>query len=90
MIQIKFFMCILATAQDCTGNDVRLVDGFVGDGSDGRVEVCLNGQWSGICDSQWDTNDAIVICSQIGFPTTSETQIHVGSVNFMLASTEDI
>ena len=33
---------------------------------EGRVEVCLEGQWGSICDNNWTTSDAAVICRQIG------------------------
>ena len=62
----------------CSGNDVKLVDGF--SGSDGRVEVCVNGEWSGICDYEWDVNDALVICRQYGLATASETFIKINLV----------
>ena len=33
----------------------------------GRVEVCLAGSWGLICHNEWDDNDAIVVCRQLGY-----------------------
>ena len=33
----------------------------------GRVEVCVEGRYSSICDDVWDYEDASVVCRQLGF-----------------------
>ena len=35
---------------------------------EGNVEVCINGAWSVICDSGWGNTDALVACTQAGYP----------------------
>ena len=49
----------------CNDGDVRLVGGR--SDNEGRVEVCLNHAWGTVCDSSWGTEEANVVCHQLGF-----------------------
>ena len=59
--------------QACSGPDdagnIRLVDGT--SIQEGRLEVCSNGKWMTVCDSNFNVADALVVCRQLGLSTPS-------------------
>ena len=47
---------------------MRLVGGASGE--EGRVEVCLSGQWGTVCNSDWERSNAPhIICRDLGYQT---------------------
>ena len=59
----------LNTGPVCNETDIRLING-AGPAS-GTLQICLDGRWGLVCSDSWDTNDAAVVCRQLGFPNTS-------------------
>ena len=66
---IILYLC----ADPCDENDVRLVDG--NQKSNGRLEVCIHGQWGSVCETGFDEVDAQVVCRELGFLAESKNDI---------------
>ena len=49
----------------CSSGAIRLTGGRVP--NEGRVEVCVSGQWGTVCDDSFGTVDIRVVCRQLGF-----------------------
>ena len=39
---------------------------------EGRVEVCMDGQWRAVCGSGWANGEAGLICSRMGYASSGE------------------
>ena len=57
-----------ANLAQCHEGDVRLQGGRTR--SEGRVELCVKNIWTPVCDRNWGTKEAKVVCSQLGSPDT--------------------
>jgi hypothetical protein len=63
-------MMSIVDAPTCTvleEGDMRLVDGV--SMYQGRIEVCKNGEWGTVCRNNWNNQEAMVVCRQLGFHT---------------------
>ena len=74
---------------NCTEGSVRL---FGSTARNGTVQVCVNQTWGSICDRNWNSQDALVICRQFGFTTFGTTSsfdvvLHIAAcLGFILQS----
>ena len=55
----------------CCDGSVRLSGGTVS--NEGRVELCVSGQWKTVCDNNWSMNEARVVCRQLGYSDRGDT-----------------
>ena len=55
----------------CTEREVRLVEGV--SRLEGRVEFCKDSQWGIICQTNWENQDARVVCRQLGYSVAGMT-----------------
>ena len=54
----------------CTTGQLRLAGGSIP--NEGRVEICMNNVWGTVCDDSLSSNDATVVCRQLGYSTQGE------------------
>ena len=58
---------LMLSIVECNDSDVRLFH-FDGDNeNEGRVEFCRSGRWTLVCNDFWDSDDATVLCRQLGY-----------------------
>ena len=51
-------------AGNCSDGALRLIGGS--NSLEGRVEICINNAWGTVCDDSFSSDDAQVVCTQLG------------------------
>lgn len=88
-------LIIIVGGEACTAEgEVRLVnasiftlDTIVVLESEGKVQLCRNGEWGYICSNTWDAADAKVVCRQLNQESGCESNQYLtacGITNFIL------
>lgn len=53
------------TYEPCEDGDVRLRDGT--NHLDGRLEICINDAWGTVCENEFTSDEARIVCAKLGF-----------------------
>ena len=61
-------MCVAYAVNDgCQEGSVELRSGY--GRREGTVEICVSGVLGSVCEHNWDSRDADVVCGMMGLPT---------------------
>lgn len=66
MLHLTSYNCLAG----CTEGLIRLVDG--NDKYEGRLEMCVDGNWGTVCENGFGSIDAVKACAQLNLPTDSK------------------
>ena len=72
---ISFNICLLATAQECSDDDIRIINGTVTMNGNtfnmaGGLQICVNNIWATVCQDGWHDVEGRVACRQLGLNYT--------------------
>ena len=69
LIDLHIMAMIFNIKAQCQDGNVRLTGGP--NELEGRVELCVDGNWGQVCAMMWTRDDAQVVCRQLGHSTVN-------------------
>ena len=77
---MSYYLAAPSTLEsNCTNGALRLRGGR--NQLEGRVELCINNAWGTVCDDEFSSQDAEVVCRQIGELPPGKYRCYSHSVN---------
>ena len=65
--------CLYTERSECSDGTLRLINEFQQtDVREGRLEICFQGVWGAVYDTDWSARDAAVTCQELGFEPEGE------------------
>lgn len=75
LLHFTVYFLLLESGFSCLNGEVRLASGSAP--NEGRVEVCNGNSYGTVCDDHWDSNDASVVCHQLGYSRQGVQHPHI-------------
>ena len=71
-VSFRFVCSVFTEPCDTSTDDLRIAPNSSNLTYGGKLEVCQSDGWMEVCDREWNTMNAEVVCRQLGFNDSSE------------------